>query len=508
MNGISHRRSRGNSARRMRRLKARRAGARRSRASSRPVIGSGRVHYEIGARIDAMSYGGIGVMRRLVSKLGLVREVNARLNALKRHLPYHDSDHVLNIAFNVLCGGTRLQDIGSLRDNAAYMDALGAETIPSPTAAGDFTRRLGEAGVTELMECVNAVRPRLWRGRGRDLLGPVAYVDVDGTVAPTLGDRKEGMDRSYTGVWGYHPLVVSLANTGEVLYLVNRPGNAVSHSGAAEWIDRAVALVSPHVGRLCLRGDTDFSLTANFDRWSEGADFIFGFKAHPALVERAEALEEEAWERLKRRPRWLPRTGTTRSRREDVRARIVRERGYVNKRLNFEDVAEYEYGPGKCRKTYRMVVVRKNISRMKGDLTLVDELRYFFYITTRRDIGAAEVVRLAIARCNQENVIAQLKSGVGALRLPVHDLVSNWAYMVMAALAWNLKSWFAMMMHLKADRRKYIAMEFRTFIREMILVPCQVIRRARRTTLRIIGWQPSVDRLFSTWRTIERTGFT
>ena len=111
------------------------------------------------------------------------------------------------------------------------------------------------------------------------------------------------------------------------------------------------------------------------------------------------------------------------------------------------------------------------------------------------------------ARPGEENVIAQLKSGVGALRVPVYDLVSNWAYMVMAALAWNLKSWLAMMMHLKADRRKYVAMEFRRFVREMILLPCQVIRRARQTTLRIIGWQPATDRLFSAWRTIERTGF-
>ena len=161
MNGISHRQSRGNSARRRRRLKARQARARRSRASSRPVFGVGKVHYEIGARINAMSYGGIGTMRRLASRLGLVREVNARLKALKRHLPYHESDHVLNIAFNVLCGGTRLQDIESLRNDAAYMDALGAEVIPSPTAAGDFTRRLGEAGVIELMDAA----PRALRHR-------------------------------------------------------------------------------------------------------------------------------------------------------------------------------------------------------------------------------------------------------------------------------------------------------------------------------------------------------
>ncbi len=346
-------------------------GARRPRARWQPVFGAGKVHYEIGARINAMSYGGIGAMRRLASKLGLVREIDARLKVLKRHLP----------------------------------------------------------------------------------------------------------------------------------------GNAVSHQGAAEWIDRAVALVSPHAERVCVRGDTDFSLTAHFDRWSVDADFIFGFDAQPAMVKRAEGLEEDDWERLERRPRYTSRTGRTRSKRADVKGRIVRERGYLNKRLNFEHVAEYDYSPPKCRTTYRMVVVRKNISKTKGELTLLDEIRYFFYITTRRDLSAAEVVRLANACCDQENVIAQLKGGVGAMRVPLYELLSNWAYMVMAALAWNLKSWFAMMMHFKADRRKYIAMEFRTFIREMILLPCQVIRRARRTTLRIIGWQPSVDRLFSTWNTIERTGF-
>ena len=391
------------------------------------MFGPGKVHYEIGARISAMSFGGIGAVRRLVAKLGLAREIDRRLELLKTHLPYHESDHVLNVAYNLLCGGVRLEDINGLRNNAAYMDALGAELIPSPTAAGDFTRRFAETDVIELMECINAVRPQLWRGRARDLLGPVAYIDVDGTLAPTLGTKKAGMDMAYKGVWGYHPLVLSLANTGEVLYLVNRPGNVPSHTGAAEWIDRAIALVGPHAERVCVRGDTDFSLTINFDRWSEEADFIFGFDAQPAIVKRAEALEEDDWTRLERRPRHMYRTGRTRSKRADEKARIVRERGYVNKRLNHEDVAEYEYRPTKCRKTYRMVVVRKNISKSKGELTLVDEIRYFFYITTRRELSAAEVVRLANARCDQENVVAQLKSGVNALRVPLYDLVSNWA---------------------------------------------------------------------------------
>ena len=160
---------------------------------------------------------------------------------------------------------------------------------------------------------------------------------------------------------------------------MNRPAdNVPSHSGAAEWIDRAVGLVAPHIERVCVRGDTDFSLTAHFDRWSEEADFIFGYDAQPGMVKRAEALEESDWKPLERRPRYtFP--GRQRRRRENVKERIVRERGYLNRRLNCEHVGEYEYRPGKCRETYRMVVVRKNISRMRGENALIDELRYFFY---------------------------------------------------------------------------------------------------------------------------------
>ena len=126
----------------------------------------------------------------------------------------------------MLTGGSRLEDIERLRHDTAYMNAVGADLIPDPTTAGDFCRRFTEADVTALMEAIDAVRPKLWTGRGRELLGPIAYVDVDGSIAPTDGRCKQGMDMSFKGIWGYAPLIVSLANTREVLYLVNRPGNA------------------------------------------------------------------------------------------------------------------------------------------------------------------------------------------------------------------------------------------------------------------------------------------
>jgi hypothetical protein len=471
------------------------------------MLTSRKVSYEIGGNVDATCLGGIAAVHRLVVKLGLVDQINGGLRLLKAHLPYHESDHVLNLAYNVVCGGTRLEDIERLRHDSAYMNALGADLIPDPTTAGDFCRRFTEPDVAALLEAINAVRPQLWAGRGRDLLGPVAYIDADGTIASTSGRRKAGMDMSYKGIWGYAPLIVSLANTREVLYLVNRPGNAPSHQDAAIWIDKAIDLVAPHAPRVCLRGDTDFSLTAHFDRWATQADFLFGMDSNTALRTRAEALDESCWARLHRPAPYQSATGQTRARRDNHKQRIVTERGYLNLELNHEDVAEFTYQPGKCARPYRVVALRKNISRSRGEHVLFDEIRYFFYITTRTDLTATEVVACANERCDQENVIGQLKSGVNALRVPLYDLVSNWAYMVIAALAWNLKSWFAMMMHRKHDRHTYIRMEFPRFLTNIILIPAMITRRARTITVRLIGYTPSLDRLFSAWNTIERTRF-
>ncbi|WP_420481605.1 IS1380 family transposase [Actinopolymorpha pittospori] len=519
---MSHVQSRRNAARRRRRVAARHGLAGHWGEQPSPMLGSGTVSYEVGGNLDATCFGGIAAVHRLVTKLGLVDQINEGLHLLKVHLPYHESDHVLNLTYNVMCGGTRLEDIEGLRHDTAYMNALGADLIPDPTTAGDFCRRFAETDVVELMEAINAVRPQLWAGRGGDLLGPLAYIDADGTIVPTSGRRKAGMDMSYNRIWGYAPLIVSLANTKEVLYLVNRPGNAPSHQDAATWIDKAIDLVQPHAPRVCLRGDTDFSLTAHFDRWAARVDFVFGMDNNHALRTRAEALAETCWTRLHRDATAQNATaqnatgqnatgqnaaGQIRARRDNHKQAIVAERGYLNLELNYEDVACFDYQPGKCDRSYRVVALRKNISRSRGEQVLIDEVRYFFYITTRTDLSAEQVVACANQRCDQENIIASLKSGVGALRVPLHDLVSNWAYMVIAALAWNIKSWFAMMMHRKADRRDYIRMEFRRFFNTIILIPAMVTRRARAITIRLIGYNPALDRLFTAWNTTERTRF-
>ena len=349
-----------------------------------PIMRASNIHYEMAEKARAVNCGGIGAIHLMVNKLGLRQEIDSRLHLLKKHLPYHESDHVLNLTYNALLDGVRLEDIELRRNDEAFLDGLGAQRIPDPTTSGDFTRRFEEADILNLMEITNTVRQRVWRQQPRGFLTE-AFIDTDGTVAPTFGECKGGMALSYKGIWGYAPLVVSLANTNEVLYLVNRPGNVVSHEGCVPWIDRAIKLVAPHAGEITLRGDTDFTLTAELDRWDgQGVKFIFGMDAHPKVVNLAEALPEEAWKPLQRLPRYEI-VSRPRRKPERVKESIVCFKGYENKVLIGEDIAEIDYQPLKCSRPYRLIIVRKNISVQKGERDLFDEIRYLFYITNRLD---------------------------------------------------------------------------------------------------------------------------
>ena len=471
-------------------------------AQAKPMFQASNIHYEMAERAQGMNCGGIGAIHLMVQRLGLVEEINQNLELLKVHLPYHESDHVLNIAYNILAGGQRLEDIELRRQDEVFLNGLEAERIPDPTTAGDFTRRFSETDILVLQECLNRARRKVWAEQPEGFLKE-AFIDVDGTIAGTDGECKEGIGISYNGIWGYGPLIVTLANTKEVLYLVNRPANAASHSGSVEWIDRAVELVMSVAGTVTLRGDTDFTNSGHLDRWDEkGLKFILGFDAKPNLVKLAEELAASAWTRLERLPKYEILT-EPRDKAFRYKEQIVIEKEFPNQILVGEDIAEIEYQPGKCAKKYRVVIVRKNLSVQKGERALFEEIRYFFYITNRKD-KAARIAGLANGRCDQENVIEQLKNGVNAMRMPVNDLLGNWSYMVMAALAWNLKAWYGLLMPNRERGFELVKMEFRRFLHTIMLLPCQIVRRAGRLIYRIVGYNSWLKDFFETWERLQR----
>ncbi|MGB2986013.1 MAG: IS1380 family transposase [Phycisphaerae bacterium] len=463
-----------------------------------PMFTARNIHYDLADKARGLACGGIGAMHLLAQQVGLIDAIDGRLHLLKLHLPYHESDHVLNIAYNILCGGACLEDIELRRNDEVYLDALGAQRIPDPTTEGDFCRRFDERDVNILMNVINEVRVGVWKQQPESFFEE-AIIDVDGTMATTTGNCKAGMDISYKGQWGYQPLVVSLANTGEPLYLVNRSGNRPSHEGAAECLDRAGSLCEDAgFASILYRGDTDFSQTEHLDGWDEqGRRFIFGIDAMANLVERAQNPPETDWDRLERPAKYEVKT-VPRERPDNVKERIVREREFKNIRLKSEEVAEFPYRPGACKKTYRMVVVRKNLSVEKGEQVLFDDIRYFFYITNDTSLSAHEIVFSANDRCNQENLIEQLKNGVRAVQMPVDNLISNWAYMVMASLAWTMKAWFALSLpetgrwaaKYKSEKSTVLRMEFKTFLNAFLRVPCQIIRGGRRIIYRLLSWNP------------------
>ncbi len=477
------------------------------RGMERPMFTAANIQYEIADRTHGLAHGGIGAIHALARQIGLIDAIDDRLHLLKIHLPFHESDHVLNLAYNALCEGTCLQDIELRRNDEVFLDALGARRIPDPTTAGDFCRRFKEAHIRTLQDIFHDIRIRVWAGQPDEFFD-CAIIEMDGTMVPTTGCCKAGMDMSHEGIWGYHPLVVTLANTGEVLSIVNRSGNRPSHEGAPLEVDRCMAVCfRGGFRRVLLRGDTDFAQTRHFDRWDADGriGFLFGYDAMQNVKDRAEDLPPEAWEKLERPGRPEPTSGRRRQRPANAKDAIVRRREFTTLRLQSEEVAEFPYRPLACSKDYRMVVIRKNISKEKGEARLLDEVRHYFYITNDWVSTKAEVVFAANDRGDQENLLAQLHGGCHALRAPVDDLVSNWAYMVMTALAWNLKAWWGLQLpegrgcHREAHRQEkqwVLRLEFKTFVQAFVRIPCQLVRTGRRLIYRLLAWNPHQRLLF------------
>lgn len=467
----------------------------------RPMLAARNIHYDVAERTRAVGCGGIGAIHLVARNSGLIDAIGRNIHLLKVHLPYHESDHVLSLAYNILAGGTCLEDLELLRNNEVYLDALGAGRIPDPTTAGDFCRRFeSDAQILRLMETINQVRLGIWKQQPAEFFQQ-AVIDADGTIAPTFGECKEGMDISYDGQWGYHPLVISLANTKEPLYLVNRSGNRPSHEQADAYLDQAIVLCRrAGFQQIVLRGDSDFMQTWKLDGWNQGGDilFYFGADARKEMVARAEAIEQAAWQPLERPARYEVQT-RERQKPDNIKEQVVRDRQFKNLLLLGEDVAEFEHRPDRCRQAYRMVVLRKRISVEKGQEKLFEEYRYLFYITNDRTSTPQQVVLQCNRRCDQENLIEQLKNGVKSMRNPLDNLHSNWAYMVMCSLAWTLKAWCGLLLPVipgrwqeqrQAQKQAILKMEFKRFADGLIRLPCQIIKAGRRIIYRLLAWNP------------------
>lgn len=457
--------------------------------SNQPMMRHPKLQVSASGPSTMTAYGGLALATRLTKKLGVAKALDARLDLLKVHRPYHESDHVLAHTYNLFVGGTCIEDMANLQQSEAVLRMLGTTRFPDPTTGGDFLRRFDGSDLRQLDAAVDEVQERAWRRIAGRKKRDVALVDLDSHVRPVYGHQKEGADFSYKGSWAYHPLVISLAGTNECLRLINRPGNVQSQDGSAEALDDLFPMLKRHFHRVIVRGDSAFydkSIVAMCEAHEQS--FAFVVRNYPNLVKLADQIPMGAWQPFRARPQRARTAAPTppnkrRRRRANLRRKKALERKKRDLLLKEQWVAEIAYKPSRCEGTYRLIIRRQRIEENDKQGQLFDLWRYRFAITNLPIEGhsAEEVLDLTYHRCDQENLIEQLGNGIAGMRMPTGDFLANAAFLCCARLAHNLKSWLGQMV-LPAETVRW---EWKRFRLAFVYFAVQVVRHARQLLVRL-----------------------
>jgi hypothetical protein len=425
---------------------------------------------------DTTAMGGLALVAQLAAKLGIAKLIDVGLSVLKSHRPFHESDHVLTHAYNLFVGGSAIEDIADLQHSEPVRRMLGAARIPDPTTAGDFLRRFDEEDIKSLDRVIDDVHQCAWKqrwGRKKQKLG---IIDVDSHVHHVYGSQKEGADFTYKGGFGYHPLVISIAETQECLRLVNRSGNAPSADGTAEQLEELVPMLKSRFKRVLVRGDSAFARQDIFDTCDEnGMYFAMVSSTQKNFQDLADGIAKRHWQPFRAQEDQPTKNRQKRKRRKNLRSKRARERGKRDLKLEKQWVAEIAYRPARSERTYRLIVRKQRIEESRqGELF---ELWRYRYVLTNlpRSESTESVIRQTYRRCDQENVIEQLQNGVAAMRMPTGSLLANHAFLVCARLSQNFKAWLAML----ALGDEIMRWEWKRFRKAFVYVAARVMISGR-----------------------------
>ena len=447
---------------------------------------------EVDHRSEVTPYGGLALFTALARRFRVAERLDAAVQVFKIHLPYHEADHILAIAANLFVGGTCLEDQANLQQSEAARRMLGAVRVPDPTTAGDFLRRFDTWETQGSLDALRRAHDEIQRDVGRAVKKrrgkmPLATVDLDGHFKVLCGVKKEGADFNYRREWCYHPLLVSLAQTGECLAIRNRPGNVRSSQDAAAVLNEVLPQVRERAEHVLVRGDSDFDRQDVRDAASKHDAFYASVgREQTGRPEIAMAIPDSAyrpflpraWRAVERR---CSKTNyRARRRKQNRRRRRAQDRNYKELRLVEQQIAEVSIRPGGATKDYRLIVRRQLIKVLKGQQPLFTQYRYR-YVVTDLPGSAEDVIDETYMRCDQEKIIQQLGAGLAAWRMPVAEFEGNAAWLEIARLAWNIAKWIALL----ALPAEAIRWEWKRFRQALVYVAAQVLRRSRQVTVRL-----------------------
>lgn len=395
-------------------------------------------------RSPLLTYSGIALAREVVGKLDIPGRIDHQLSLLKRHKPYSESDHILTMVYNLLTGGECLVDIERLQEQEALKRLLGTESLPDPTTAGDFLARFQDPDIEALQELMAETQQQAFKKLDKNKRRH-ATVDFDSSIHEVYGQKKEGADFSYNNTWSYHVLYGTLAETGDVLHQQLREGNRTSSWGIEQVLPGIFRRLKGCFQRVRFRADSGFYSKNIVAICEEQADefFIVAFQTG-ALMNRVLDLPDSAWKSLYGRKLPSSKRGKKRRKRKNYKRAITLKRKPDSMFRGKTQVASLYYQPTPWPKPYRFVVTRTQIvDKENNQLYLADDLcRYMYHIiVTNTHYSDSRVIHIAAGRSNQENLIKDFKDGLGLGHVPTGRFLANKAYFLIAALAWNIKTW-------------------------------------------------------------------
>ena len=403
-----------------------------------------------------VSWSGLAIIRQLVERLGVAPAIDAAVRVLRRCKWYTESDHILTMIYNMLTGGSTLSAINRFRDDQGAKRLLGTERIPHATTTGDFLARFGEdrnaVALSELREVGEdlqqqsfAMLPRVRR--------EVATIDLDSSIHEVYGEKKEGADFAYNNTWSYSVLYGTLAETGDLLYMDLREGYRHTSYGSQDVLPGMIKRVGEHFRAVRMRADSGY-----YDQKlvqicaARGVEFFIVAKKHANVMKAVHALPASAWNPFQANELSRGgRSGRRRKRRENRKRKITIERRPKSWFKGKPEIASMVFRPDSWSEPYRFVIKRTPIiDKDDKQLYLDDGMRKYAYwiVVTNSTRSNTAVLRIAQGRGNQENLIKDFKHGLGLSHVPTGFLAANRAYFLIAALAWNLKTWMLNLLQL------------------------------------------------------------
>jgi|TARA_B100000315_G_scaffold19011_1_gene16781 hypothetical protein len=432
-----------------------------------------------------LGYAGIVPVRNLVGRLDIASILDSHISVLKRHKPYFESDHILNFVYNFLTGGEVINDIERLQEAEGILRILGTERIPDPTTAGDFLVRFKQKDIEDFQRSFDQIQ-----NSALSLLDPkrkeVATIEHDSSIHEVYGEKKEGADYAYENTYSYNVQYVTLAETGDVLQQELREGNRYSSYGVSAILPGIFDRVGEQFKHLRYRADSasyDKAIVGSCEE--RGVEFYISADQTQKLMQEVLSIDESEWKSfrgMKLAGKKKRSSGRKRKKRKNQKKKVQNRRKPNRERRGKTEIASFFYQPVGWEKPYRYVVKRTEVVDRYGQQCLEEGLcKYIYHIIVTNNFEASDTQAMHVAqgRANQENLIKDLKYGLGLSHVPTGFFLANQIYFKIAALAWNIKTWMLNLLSIGDGA----VLRFKRFLYLWINHACVVSKTGRTTVV-------------------------